>query len=657
MSEPTLLLCDCTGSMRVDAEAIAQGCGLTCQKVGTYLCRDEAARAAQALQTGDVIIACGQEAESFRDLAEDLGATDRLTCIDIRDRAGWSDDRDASPKMAALIAEARLPAPEVPAMDVVSGGVCLVIGKPDVALPAAARLSTTLAVTCMIPEAGDLHPPTGAQIDVVAGRVSNAAGALGQFSVTVDGFCEWSPAGRGARTFTSPVNGAKSDCDVIVDLTGDAPMFPAHQKRDGYLRADPADPLAVERVLFEASHLVGTFEKPLYIRFDANLCAHSRAEQTGCTRCLDLCPTSAILPAGESVSIDPNVCAGCGACAAVCPSGAASADDPPVQHTFTRLRTLAETYRKAGGAAPRLLVHDDHGAEMISLAARFGRGVPADVIPFELASLGAFGHAEMLAALAVGFAHVHILPGPRTERQPIDAQIGIARAIAAAGAPNRIGWVDVDDPDALSQQLYSTEAPPMDHGTILPLGGRREVTRLAATAILGGAPEVPLPLPAGAPYGTIKIDTQKCTLCLACVSLCPPGALGDNPDKPEVNFREEACLQCGICATVCPETAIELVPQLDLRPSALATRELHGEEPFCCVECGKPFGVKSTIEKIVTKLEGVHSMFTNSDNARLIQMCDDCRVNAQFKASDNPFQMGDRPKIRTTQDYLDDRED
>jgi ferredoxin len=210
----------------------------------------------------------------------------------------------------------------------------------------------------------------------------------------------------------------------------------------------------------------------------------------------------------------------------------------------------------------------------------------------------------------------------------------------------------------MSTALYDAERNGSAIEPILPLGGRREVTRLAAMALAGGtAPEAPIALPAGAPYGAIAVDTDKCTLCLACVSLCPSGALGDNPDKPQVNFREEACLQCGICETVCPETAITLVPQLDLRNDALAPRELHGEEPFPCIECGKPFGVKSTIDKIVEKLEGVHSMFTNSDNARLIQMCDDCRVNAQFKQTDNPFQMGARSRVRTTEDYLKDRDD
>jgi DNA-directed RNA polymerase subunit RPC12/RpoP len=79
------------------------------------------------------------------------------------------------------------------------------------------------------------------------------------------------------------------------------------------------------------------------------------------------------------------------------------------------------------------------------------------------------------------------------------------------------------------------------------------------------------------------------------------------------------------------------------------------EEPYHCIECGKPFGVKSTIERIVAKLEGQHAMFTSSDNARLIRMCDDCRVRAQYHDDAAPFRFGERPRVRTTDDYLDER--
>ena len=131
----------------------------------------------------------------------------------------------------------------------------------------------------------------------------------------------------------------------------------------------------------------------------------------------------------------------------------------------------------------------------------------------------------------------------------------------------------------------------------------------------------------------------------------------DDEDHPRLRFREDACLQCGICVNICPENAITLKPQLNLSKSALEQQVVKEEEPFACIECGALFGVKSTIETIVAKLEGNHAMFTNSHNANLIRMCDNCRVSAQYHAEAAPFKGADRPRVRTTMDYLDGSED
>src|SRR6476619_3295473 len=99
------------------------------------------------------------------------------------------------------------------------------------------------------------------------------------------------PSSRGTLAFGAPRDGAVSHCDLILDLSGGAPLFPAHDLRDGYLRADPGDPAAVLRAVMKARDLVGGFDKPRYVNFDAELCAHSRSRIVGCHRCLDLCPT------------------------------------------------------------------------------------------------------------------------------------------------------------------------------------------------------------------------------------------------------------------------------------------------------------------------------------------------------------------------------
>ena len=74
----------------------------------------------------------------------------------------------------------------------------------------------------------------------------------------------------------------------------------------------------------------------------------------------------------------------------------------------------------------------------------------------------------------------------------------------------------------------------------------------------------------------------------------------------------------------CPEKVISLKPQLDFRASTAPARVLKEEEPFSCIRCGKPFGVKSSVERVAAKLEGKHWMFQNSaKRLDVIKMCEE----------------------------------
>lgn len=645
----SLILCDCMGTQQLDAQGLEQTTGLRVTTTATALCTDQIATAAAALEGGETVFCCAQEARLFAALAAETGHP-APPVLDLRDRAGWSTDPASKlPKMSALVAEALLPTRPEKTLDVHSSGRCLILGPAPVALKAAQELQTHLGVTVLLEPGADL-PDTRA-FDVITGHLRMAQGAFGHFRVTIDALQLPAPGGRGAPRLSAPRDGGHSECDIIVDLRGKTPLFPAPEKREGYLRADPSHAPAVAAAVMAASHLTGDFEKPLYIHSAPELCAHSRAEQTGCTRCLDLCPTGAISPGGEHVSIDPMICAGCGACSAVCPSGAISYDAPAVDQTMVRVQTLARAYLQAGGQNPHLLVGTEHMSQMVQLSARYGRGLPAHVIPMEVPALNLFGHAEALAAISAGFVTVSLLPGPGTDRVALQDQILLCAAIAGEA---RIRLIEPPEPDALEEILYTSQVPPLQNDPVRPMGSRRQIARQAARAL---HPEgAVLQLPPGAPYGAVEVDTDSCTLCLSCVSLCPSGALVDNPDAPELRFQEDACLQCGLCAQICPEDAISYDPRLDLSDAALSQRILHREEPFACIECGALFGVKSTIDRITEKLRD-HAMFAGSDKLRMIQMCDTCRVNAQYHAEDSPFAAAPRPKVRTTDDYLSKRRD
>ena len=647
-----LVLCDCLGSQEIDRTGLETATNLSCSPVFNSLCTTQIKQASAALTQGDAIICCGQEQRIFEALAAEIDA-EQPGFLDLRDRAGWSADTAPKlPKMAALVAEATLAAPSYKSLDIASEGLCLILGSADVSLAAARDLAELLSVTVLLTDDPEAQPDERGY-DVIHGNLKTAQGSFGHFTVKIDQLQQRQPGGRGQPGLTEPRDGGQSQCDILLDLTGAAPLFAAHEKRDGYLRADPGNPAAVTKAVLEASQMVGTFEKPLYVQTEPLLCAHSRAEQSGCSKCLNVCPTGAIVPDGDHISIDPLICAGCGACSAVCPSGSITYDMPPVDLIFQRLQTLGQAYRKAGGIAPRLLVHDtDHGREMIALAARYSTGLPSDVIPLEVSALSGFGHTEMLSALACGFAQVSVLMAPRSDHDVLHSEQALAQAIAPA---NSLHLLDINDPDELCALLSAQEIQPVVGTPVLPMGTRRQATRLAAKSLHPEGGE--LPLPETAPYGAVLVNTDSCTLCLSCVSLCPSGALGENPDKPQLLFQEDACLQCGLCANLCPEKAISLAPRMNLGDEALSQVVLHEEEPCACIECGALFGVQSTVDKIVEKLAGKHSMFATSDAARMIRMCDDCRVNAQFHGQNNPFAGAERPRVRTTEDYYSERKD
>jgi len=195
--------------------------------------------------------------------------------------------------------------------------------------------------------------------------------------------------------------------------------------------------------------------------------------------------------------------------------------------------------------------------------------------------------------------------------------------------------------------------------SFMPVGKPRDMMLLSLRELqrVSPAPVDVIALPKGAPFGKIEVNAEGCTLCLACVGACPTGALGDDPDKPTLKFSEGACVQCGLCQATCPEKVINLVPQIDFAAITAPARILKEEEPFHCVSCGKPFGTKSTIERIIAKLEGKHWMYKDAgERLSMLKMCDDCRVVAVTNQGFDPYGMPKRANPRTTEDYLRERE-
>jgi ferredoxin len=656
-----VFLCSCEDTMPLDIGAVRRGCRGADVKTANELCRAELEQFRAAAAAGPLIVGCTQEAPLF---GESAGAAADLTFANVRETAGWSAQAaNAGPKMAALLAAAAEPDPEIPFVSLSSEGVILIYGRDEKAIEAGTLLKEHLDVTVLLSRPGDVAPSRVNNFPVAKGTIRSAAGRLGNFDIVVDDFALAVPSSRGTLTFAAARDGAKSRCDIILDVSGNPPLFTAPDLRDGYVRADPRDAAALLRAVLKARDLVGSFDKPRYISFTADLCAHSRSRIVGCHRCLDLCPTGAIAPDGDHVTIDAAICAGCGECAAACPTGAAAYALPPADTLMRKLRALLGAYSAAGGINPILLLHDEHGSELVDALARHGAGLPANVLPLAVNEVTQIGLEAVAAAFAFGAADLRIAlrAKPRHDIAGLRQTISYATPILEALGFGSVATIETDDPDALGAALgaMTPHAPLSRPASFAPYGGKREVLLLALRELRRAAPKTVdiIALPTGAPFGAIEVEKAGCTLCLACVAACPTGALGDDTERPLLRFREDACVQCGLCKATCPEKVITLKPQIDFAAVNAPARVLNEEEPFACIRCGKPFGVKSTIEAVSKKLAGRHWMYeAGSKRLDLIKMCDDCRVIVVTESEFDPHAAPPRPTLRTTDDYLRERE-
>ncbi|HWI82827.1 4Fe-4S binding protein [Ramlibacter sp.] len=655
------------------------------------LCRREAASFQRAVQGGgEVVVACTQERRLFAEVAQHTeGAVAPLRFVNIRETGGWSRDAGvAMPKLAALLAAAHLPDPQpVPTVTFKSSGRLLVIGPMEAAERAAALAGDELDVT-LFTQGG-----AGAQerrYPVLGGRIERLQGWLGAFELAwtatnpidldlctrcnacvaacpegaigldyqIDAGlcashrdCVKACAVAGAIDFSREPERRTDRFDLVLDLR-EAPAFRQHARPQGYfhLPAGAWNDGALATVL-QLRALVGEFEKPRFVSYKQKLCAHSRNQTVGCRACIDVCSAEAISSdkGRQQVKVDAHLCVGCGACTTVCPTGAISYAYPTAATQGAKFRTLLSTYLQVGGKAPVLLLHSQERGqalvEEVGRGARLGvaQGVPANVIPVAVWHAASLGIEAWLGAVAMGASQVAVLTTGEEAPQYLDAlagQMEVAESILhGLGYQGRHFAVlrvrtmaDVDQElQLLARERAETPAVPAKFAFAPE---KRATLELALDHLMAhaGARPAPIALPAGAPLGAIEVDRDKCTLCLSCVSACPASALQDNAQSPQLRFIEKNCVQCGLCATTCPEHAIALQPRLLPAPERRQPRVLNEAQPYACIRCGKPFGTLKAIEAMLGRLAG-HSMFQGPALERL-KMCGDCRVIDIYAAAD-----------------------
>lgn len=491
-----------------------------------------------------------------------------------------------------------------------SAGRLLIIGEaPEIEAiaPRCAPLTITVITT------DNRKPETSVELTWLNASLEALTGWLGQFE--------------------AQVSGQLHSFDLVLDLT-ETPVMPQKVSALGYF-APGADQQALVEALQQLPDLVGEFDKPKFFNYKASICAHSRRGIKACNQCVEACPAEAIESAGDLVSINPSLCQGCGSCVAVCPSGAMTYALPTLDRSLERLREMLKSYFSLETTAPHLLIHDEQvGQQLVEVMQKqFGQ----QVITFSVEEIGALSLPFWLAAIAYGVGNITVWDaGSHADHDWLELQQQIALAnefLNGMGYSDAVQWFSGQDRQAIVTHLKQAASVSVsERAQFAGIDDKRRVSTLALSHLhqFAPAPTEVLTLSPKAPFGEVKVDTQGCTLCMSCVSVCPVGALVDGVDKPQLNFIEDLCVQCGMCEAACPEQVISLVPRyIFARDIARQKRVLHEEAIFNCISCQKPFATQKMIDTITDKLKD-HHMFQGAKLEQL-KMCEDCRVKAQFK--------------------------
>ena len=443
----------------------------------------------------------------------------------------------------------------VPLVKLESEGVILIYGCDERAVEAGNLLKDQLDVTVLLKPPAASRRRAAPSFRSAKGTIRTAKGHLGAFEITVDDFAQPAPSSRGELVFGPSRNGAKSQCDIILDLSGGTPLFPAADLRDGYLRADPRRSRRGSQGGAEGTRSRRHVREAALRHLRRTISARIRARASSAARrCLDLCPTGAIAPAGNHVAIDAHICAGCGQCAAACPTGAAAYALPPADALMRKLRTLLlRPIAMPAASSAIVLFHDEaHGAPLIDALARFGDGLPANVLPLavnEVTQVGLETHRRGLRLRRVGRALPAARPAAaRRHRTDADDRAGEtdparARLRRRSRRNHRDRRSRCAGRRACAPSRRCQPAP--RPATFMPAGAKRGLLRFALRELHRAAPE-PVDVVAAARARAVRLGGDRCRRAARSAwrafRPAPPARSRDDPERPTAALRR-GCLR------------------------------------------------------------------------------------------------------------------
>ena len=315
----------------------------------------------------------------------------------------------------------------------------------------------------------------------------------------------------------------------------------------------------------------------------------------GCTKCVDICPAKALHLNGSSITVSEADCTVCGMCAAVCPVGAVQMPEFSDAALFGLLDEIDES-----SAVRKTLV--------LTCDSKAIRRRPWMVVE-KVSTVGMFGPRQIAAAATSSVGGVALVcpdgqcPGKDLAKT---AAVSVGGSIAAGPTSPFIAFIeDVDDIERLAELHESSKA----RAPRATRSGDKWKDYVSDLTVLLS------PDSSTSGLGLTKLAVaESCTLCSACVKLCPHESL--RQDGKHLFFRASSCTGCGLCVKTCPEHSMTLSAASGKMSSVMQTEKVYEDELVTCTNCGTPVGSAKFVAKVSSLL---------GPDAKSARLCPNCK--------------------------------
>jgi ferredoxin len=605
---------------------------------------------------GILIGACTEKKRTFERVTAGFGCDTFF--LNLREHCGWVHGRKEATEKARRMIEAAinyvemtdsLPKPEK--IDLKVGYDVLLIGEGEGALEVAkslSQLATVHLVTKNVHEWCD-------EPEIHIGSLKGIRGEIGDFSVEIErdidiekciscGLCA-DACPKDAIRYDA-VYTIGEECDECGDCIEVCPTGAiAFHNREvihvgqilvidkdwqgstqfGIYRAEDYED-ALRKAHDVISHL-GEGEKERYLAVELTRCASGRSELNGCELCLP-CPYEAIRREGVKMVFSDVKCQGCGLCTSLCPLSVPQLRGYPNELLYAQIETLL-----AGDLEPKVLLIacTDH-IERLNAVGRKKIRYPG-VLPLFVPCLDMVSETHILSAFERGADGIILWSCEESHREQAHfAQM----TLSAFNLGERVllmnaGQLDAPDvANTITNFVKRLSPSPIRKKKLTPVDVARPQRDILLDLIqnLYTKTKVQPRLKeenTQFPFADIVINA-RCTLCNACVNLCPTKAL--QKEVNTIDFSYGHCIACGLCEQACPEDAIELRRVIDFSLLVEKTRKkLIEAELVACAACGKLFMPRSAFERMTALIKegGGEGELNIDERLEMLSYCEKCR--------------------------------